>query len=69
VATPPLPSALHIFQYFWPELEVNYEFWPNGVHEGLNQVMLTPGRIPLGWTQRTNLILGAGYQIAVTTTL
>jgi len=47
----------HIFEYLWPQLEVNYEFWPNGVHESLNQVLLTPGliigRIPLGWTKRT----------------
>jgi hypothetical protein len=22
----------HFMQYFWPELEVNYEYWPNGEH-------------------------------------
>ena len=32
-------------QYFWPELEVNYVYWPNGEHGGLNQVLLTPGII------------------------
>jgi hypothetical protein len=60
----------HIFEYLWPELEVNYHFWPNGIHESLNQVLIAPGliigRIPLGWTKRTNFIIGAGYQIAVT---
>lgn len=59
----------HFMQYFWPELEVNYEFWPNGEHQGLSQVLLTPGiifgRFPLG-PPRQNLIFGVGYQFAVT---
>ena len=59
----------HFMQYFWPELEVNYEFWPNGTHSGLSQVLLTPGivfgRFPLG-PPRQNLIFGVGYQFAVT---
>jgi hypothetical protein len=63
----------HFMQYFWPELEVNYETWPNGEHVGLNQVLLTPGiifgRFKIGQdspTRAVNLILGAGYQVAVT---
>jgi hypothetical protein len=59
----------HFMQYFWPELEVNYEYWPNGEHVGLSQVLLTPGiifgRFPLG-PPRENLIFGVGYQFAVT---
>ena len=59
----------HFLQYFWPELEVNYEYWPNGEHSGLSQVLLTPGivfgRFPLG-PPRQNLIFGVGYQFAVT---
>ena len=58
----------HLWEYFWPELEVNYTFWPNGTHTGLNQVLLTPGLI-LGRfkiAERQNLIIGAGYQMAVT---
>jgi len=59
----------HLLQYFWPELEVNYEYWPNGEHSGLSQVLLTPGiifgRFPLG-PPRQNLIFGVGYQFAVT---
>ena len=58
----------HLFQYFWPAVEVNYEYWPNGTHAGLNQVLLTPELI-LGRFQiapRQSLIVGAGYQIAVT---
>jgi hypothetical protein len=63
----------HFLQYFWPELEVNYEYWPNGEHGGLNQVLLTPGiifgRFKIGQdspTRPINLIFGAGYQVAVT---
>ena len=61
------------FQYricklFWPELEVNYTWWPNGQREGETQVFLTPGlvigRIPIHG--RAGLTLGAGYQVAVT---
>ena len=63
----------HLSQYFWPELEVNYTYWPNGTHAGWNQVLLTPGLI-LGRfklandtpTRPVNLIIGAGYQVAVT---
>jgi hypothetical protein len=63
----------HLFEYFWPELEVNYEYWPNGEHEGLSQVMLTPGiifgRFKIGQdspTRPINLNFGVGYQVAVT---
>ena len=52
---------------------VNYEYWPNGQHGGLNQVLLTPGlilgRFKIGQdtaTRPVNLIFGAGYQVAVT---
>jgi hypothetical protein len=58
----------HLFRYFWPEFEVNYTWWMNGEHTGLNQVFLTPGlligRIPIH--DRIGLTFGAGYQIAVT---
>jgi hypothetical protein len=63
----------HFMRYFWPELEVNYEVWPNGQHVGLNQALLTPGvifgRFQIGnvtATRPANLIFGAGYQVAVT---
>ena len=65
----------HFMQYFWPELEVNYEYWPNGEHQGLSQVLLTPGiifgRFPIAMdspTRPVNLIFGVGYQFAVTPT-
>ncbi len=58
----------HFMTYFWPELEVNYEYWPNGTHQNLSQVLLTPGiifgRFPLA--PRQNLIFGVGYQMAAT---
>jgi hypothetical protein len=58
----------HIAKYFWPEVEANYTWWPNGVHEGLNQLFISPGLI-LGkfpiW-QRLGIMFGAGLQIAVT---
>jgi len=60
----------HFPEYFCPELEVNYEYWPNGEHQGLSQVMLTLGiifgRFRLGMdtpTRPINLIVGAGYQV------
>jgi hypothetical protein len=63
----------HFMEYFWPELEVNYEYWPNGEHQSLSQVLLTPGiifgRFKIGQdtpTRPVNLIFGAGYQFAVT---
>lgn len=59
----------HIPEFLaWPEVEVNYTWWPNGEREGKTQVFLTPGivfgRIPL-W-RRLGLTIGAGYQVAVT---
>jgi hypothetical protein len=58
----------HLLQYFWPEFEVNYTYWTGGPHKDLSQALLMPGliigRIPLGG--RNNLIVGAGYQFAVT---
>ncbi len=58
----------HIAKYFWPEIEVNYTHWTDGKHGGKDQVFLTPGLI-LGrfeLAQDTNLIVGGGYQFAVT---
>ncbi|HEX3716898.1 MAG TPA: hypothetical protein VH595_02940 [Verrucomicrobiae bacterium] len=61
------------FQYrlikvLWPEVEVNYEYWPNGEHEGKEQVFLTPGfligRLPI-W-ERVGMTIGLGYQFALT---
>jgi hypothetical protein len=57
-----------IFKYVWPELEVNYTWWPNGQREGESQVFLTPGII-IGWIpvhERIGITAGFGYQVAVT---
>src|SRR5215472_5457207 len=58
----------HLWKYFWPAVEVSYTYFPNGQRAGLNQVLLTPelilGRFNLA--PRQNLIIGAGYQFAVT---
>ena len=57
-----------IAKYFWPEVEANYTWWPNGVHEGLSQLFITPGlvlgKFPI-W-QHVGIMVGAGYQVAVT---
>jgi hypothetical protein len=68
------PLAINTaFQYrlikvLWPALEVNYTYWPNGEHEGLNQLFLTPtfiiGRFPI--RDRVAFTIGLGYQVAVT---
>lgn len=57
-----------IIKVLWPELDVNYTYWPNGEHTGKNQVFLTPGfligRLPI-W-ERLGMTIGLGYQVAVT---
>jgi hypothetical protein len=62
-----------VFQYrvekmFWPEVELNYTYWPNGSHEGLNQLFVTPGlvvgKFPI-W-QRLTFASAVGCQVAVT---
>ena len=68
------PLAINgVWQYrlakvFWPEVEANYTWWPNGTHEGLNQLFITPGLV-LGkfhiW-ERVAAGIGAGCQVAVT---
>jgi len=58
----------HLFEYFWPEFEVNNTWWLNGKQRGgKDQILLTPGLI-LGRFQlhdRVKLIVGGGYQFAV----
>jgi hypothetical protein len=71
---PGTPLAFNTaFQYriakvLWPEFEVNYTYYPDGEHDGKQQVFLTPGfiigRLPI-W-ERLGLTVGLGYQVAVT---
>ena len=59
-----------LWKYFWPEVEANYTYWPNGKHNELSQLFITPGlvigRIPIAG--RLGLTVGAGCQVAVTDT-
>lgn len=54
-------------KFFWPEVEANYTYWPSGEHEGLNQLLLTPGlmigRIPI--SGRVGITFGMGCQFPV----
>jgi len=56
-----------LIKVLWPEIDINYTYWPNGEHTGLNQVFLTPsfiiGRLPI-W-DRVGMTIGLGYQVAV----
>jgi hypothetical protein len=51
-----------------PEVDVNYTYYPNGTHEGLNQLFLTPtlllGRFSI--LNRVGFTIGLGYQVALT---
>jgi hypothetical protein len=57
-----------VFKKFWPELEANYTYWPNGKHDHLSQLLLTPGvvvgRIPIAG--RVGMTVGFGCEFAVT---
>jgi hypothetical protein len=57
-----------LWEYFWPEFEVNHTYWADGNERGgKNQVLLTPGLI-LGRfviKDRVKVIIGGGYQFAV----
>jgi hypothetical protein len=58
---------VHFGKIFWPELEVNWTYYPDGQRAGLNQVFLTPG-LTIGrfhLTDATAFTTGLGYQIAV----
>jgi hypothetical protein len=61
------------FQYrigrvVWPDVEFNYTYWPNGIHDGKQQLFVSPGiifgRFPI-W-KRLRAVVGVGYQVAVT---
>jgi hypothetical protein len=57
----------HLDTVFWPELEVNWTYYPSGQRAGLNQVFLTPGvvigRFDVG--HGLKFTTGIGYQFAV----
>lgn len=57
----------HLGELLWPELEFNSIYWADGPRAGKTQLFITPGvivgRILLGHGYK--LIVGGGYQIAV----
>ena len=57
----------HLLQVLWPEVEVNYTYWPNGPNRGKNQVFITPGVVigKIRLYERLTLTVGTGYQFAV----
>ncbi len=59
-----LTFQYHLLELLWPEVEVNYTYWPNGAKRGKNQVFITPG-VVLGRIRlygRLTLTVGTGYQ-------
>ena len=54
----------HLRTYFWPEVETNYTWYPDGERTGKNQLFITPGlllgRFPI-W-QRVKFNVGAGFR-------
>jgi hypothetical protein len=52
----------------WPAVEFNDVWFANGVHEGKDELFISPevifGRFPI-W-ERLRMVVGAGYQIAIT---
>jgi hypothetical protein len=58
----------HLLDYIWPEVELNYTYFPNGSRDGLQQLYVTPGFIfgKFKIHHRLGLTLGAGLQIPVT---
>ncbi len=58
---------LRLATRFWPELEVNQNWFSGGKNDGKEQTFLTPGlvigKLPL--TDRVGLTFGAGVQMAV----
>ena len=71
LGTPLLANATlqyHLDRFFWPEVEANFTYWPNGKNEDMNQLFITPGlalgRFPI-W-RRLGVMVAVGYQIAAT---
>ncbi|MFZ0496146.1 MAG: hypothetical protein WBD78_04075 [Methylocella sp.] len=59
----------HLFEYLWPEIELNDTYWFNGPRGGMNQLFLSPnviiGPYPIPGTSVTASLL-VGYQTALT---
>lgn len=57
----------HLAEIFWPELEINWTYYPDGQRGGLHQIFLTPGlavgRFNIG--NAFKFTMGFGYQFAI----
>jgi hypothetical protein len=58
----------HLWEYVWPEFELNFSLWPDGLRKAEAQLFLTPGVIfgPFPLRDRFKFAVGAGYQFPVT---
>ena len=58
----------HVLGTLWPQLEVNWTYYPDGQRGGKSQVFLTPGLVVgrLSLSERLKFTIGIGYQSAVT---
>jgi hypothetical protein len=58
----------HLLRKFWPEVELNTNFFQDGPNDGRKQNFVTPGLVigRLHLAHRIGLTFGAGYQIATT---
>jgi hypothetical protein len=58
----------HLFDYLWPEVELNYSYWPNGSRDGIQQLYITPGVVfgKFKIHDRLGFTIGGGLQIPVT---
>jgi hypothetical protein len=61
-------AQYQIWQYLWPEFELNFTWWPDGLRQGYTQLFLTPGILfgPFPLNDRFKFVVGGGYQFAVT---
>jgi hypothetical protein len=57
----------HFGGIFWPELDANWTYYPDGQRAGLHQLFLTPGftMARFHFSQKTTFTIGVGYQVAV----
>jgi hypothetical protein len=58
----------HLARKLWPEVEVNYTHFHDGLNNGKTQVFLTPGVVAgrLHLWKRVGMSIGGGFQIATT---
>lgn len=62
-----ITAQYHISRFLWPEIEMNRTDWIGGQRGARTQTYITPGLIVgrIVLNKRSKLILGAGYQTAV----